>query len=564
MITLLLISLPVISEVMSNVKGSDSQNPGTPGDRNEFVEIYNNSEYEIDLKDYKITDFDAADIIVPWSNDSILLYYPDCIINTTKIPPKRFAVILDPEYLQEGDGNYVRPYDLNGVIVLTVGNTTIGDGLSTTDPLALISPNGDTVSTYGSPFNPDDSLPLSPPDGISCERINLEGPDEFENWGFCQDPTGSTPGKENSIKFFPDLILNSKSIIIKPPFPEEDKIFEIFVKFFNNGFDTLRNIRIYLKINDFYKDSLYFSGKLIRNDSGIVRFEINPLKRGVYKGFVYGKGEMDYDTSNNFLNFNLFISTRPLFITEIMYNSDYEWVEVYNPLSDTIDISNFGISDETKNIKRWGNFKIEPESYIVIIKKMEDTLYLYQKFGKFKCFATFSEFYSFNNSKDIVYIYDHIGNIIDSVPYESKWGGEKEISLERKGIDFPSDERFSWGSSINPGGGTPGRENSILQKIFPQKEYVFLSGKIFSSKNDLKIFINPPYNLTEIKIYLFDSKGRLREKLIENYTISSKRVLNLSEIMKERKSGLYIIYVEMKDKNGKGKFIKKLPIAIWE
>jgi len=80
----------------------------------------------------------------------------------------------------------------------------------------------------------------------------------------------------------------------------------------------------------------------------------------------------------------------------------------------------------------------------------------------------------------------------------------------------------------------------------------------------LKIFINPPYNLTEIKIYLFDSKGRLREKLIENYIVSSKRFFNLSEIMKERKGGLYIIYVEMKDKNGKGKFIKKLPIAIWE
>jgi hypothetical protein len=564
MIILFLISLPVISEVMSNVKGSDSQSPGTPGDRNEFVEIYNNSEYEIDLNGYKITDFDATDNIVPWTNDSILLYYPNCIINTTKIPPKKFAVILDPEYLQEGDGNYVRPYNLDGVIVLTVGNTTIGDGLSNNDPLALISPNGDTVSTYGTPFNPDDSLPLSPPDGISCERINLEGPDEFWNWGFCQDPSGSTCGRENSIKFFPDLLINSKSIIINPPFPEENKIFEIFVKFFNNGFDTLKNIRIYLKINDFYKDSSYFPGKLIRNDSGIVRFEINPLKRGLYKGFVYGKGDMDYDTSNNFLNFNVFISTKPLFITEIMYNSDYEWVEIYNPLSDTIDISNFGISDKSKNIKRWGNFKIEPESYLVIIKKMEDTLYLYQKFGRFKCLSPFNKFYSLDNLKDIVYIYDHIGNIIDSVPYESKWGGGKEISLERKGIDFPSDERFSWGSSISPDGATPGKENSIFQKNFSEKEYVFLSGKIFSSKNDLKIFINPPYNLTEIKIYLFDSKGRLKEKIFENYIISSKRVFNLSEIMKERKGGLYIIYVEMKDKNGKGKFIKKLPIAIWE
>ncbi|MEO0262073.1 MAG: lamin tail domain-containing protein, partial [candidate division WOR-3 bacterium] len=268
MIKLFLISLPVISEVMSNVKGSDSQSPGTPGDRNEFIEIFNSSDEVIDLLNYKITDFDATDIIIPWTNDSILLYYPDVKINTTKIEPKSFAVILDPEYLQEGDGNYVRPYNFPpGTVILTVGNTTIGDGLSTNDPIALISPSGDTVSTYGTPYNPDDSIPLSPPDGVSVERINLFGPDEFYNWAFSEDTSGSTPGRENSIKFLPDLLINSKSIIITPPFPEENKEFEIFVKFYNNGFDTLRDIKIYIEIKDFYKDSLKFPGFLLKKDS---------------------------------------------------------------------------------------------------------------------------------------------------------------------------------------------------------------------------------------------------------------------------------------------------------
>ena len=41
---------------MSNVKGSDAQNPGTPGDRNEFIELYNFSYDTIDLSNYKITD----------------------------------------------------------------------------------------------------------------------------------------------------------------------------------------------------------------------------------------------------------------------------------------------------------------------------------------------------------------------------------------------------------------------------------------------------------------------------------------------------------------------------
>ncbi|MEO0275536.1 MAG: hypothetical protein ABIM60_01975, partial [candidate division WOR-3 bacterium] len=141
------------------------------------------------------------------------------------------------------------------------------------------------------------------------------------------------------------------------------------------------------------------------------------------------------------------------------------------------------------------------------------------------------------------------GNIIDSVPYENKWGGGKDISLERKGIDFPSEERFSWSSSISPQGASPGRENSITEKLFPEGKYVYLDGKIFREESDLKLFINPPYNLTEVKILLFDSK---------------ERVYNLSQIMKERKAGLYIIYVELKEKEGNKKLIKKIPFAIWK
>ncbi len=559
-----LLSIPVISEVMSNVKGSDSQSGGVPGDRNEFIEIFNLGNDTIDLSGYRIIDFDAVDDIIPWTDDSIFLYYPDVLINTTKVPPKSFALILDPEYLEEGDGTYVRPYNFpEKTVILTVGNTTIGDGLSTSDPIALISPSDDTVSTYGTPFNPDDSLPLSPDDGISVERINLEGPDSIFNWAFSEDSTGSTPGRENSVKFLPDLFIFSKSIVIAPPFPEENKDFEIFVKFYNSGFDTLRDIKIYLEIENFYKDSVYFPGILIYKDSGIVEFEIPALSKGAYKGFACGKSIYDTDTSNNSTKFNIFVSLKPILITEIMYNSDYEWIEIYNAYDDTLDMDNFGISDESKVIEKWGDFKINPYEYAVIIKKWEDTLYLFPKFDKFKCIVPSEEFYSLNNSEDVVFLYDSKGNVIDSAPYENVWGGGVDTSLERKGIDFPSDERFSWRSSIDEKGATPGKENSVTEKIFPEKRYAYLSGKIFHQENDLKLFINPPYNLTEFTLFLFDAKGRIREKVFDNYLISTKRVYNLSQIIKERKAGLYIIYVEMKEKDGERKEVKKIPFAIW-
>jgi RNAse (barnase) inhibitor barstar len=128
----LLVDSPIIiTEVMSNVKGSDS-GPGSPGDRNEFVEIYNQIADTIDLASYFIYDFDAlADEIYPWENDSILINYPNLRINSTLIYPYSYALILDKEYTSSDTvGGNVQPYDFpDSTLILTTDDTTIGDGL---------------------------------------------------------------------------------------------------------------------------------------------------------------------------------------------------------------------------------------------------------------------------------------------------------------------------------------------------------------------------------------------------------------------------------------------------
>jgi hypothetical protein len=187
----------IINEVISNVKGGEG-GAGAPGDRNEFVELLNISPDTIDVGGWFLDDGDARDVVRAWTDSTV--NDPDVIMNTTMIPSGAYAVILDPEYPDTGDGNYLQPYDFPpNTIVLTVGNTTLGNGLQNTDPLFLYDQDTLLISTYGTPSDTTDTIPMNPGDGISAERINSALPDHESNWLPSIDSTGSTPGKENSV-----------------------------------------------------------------------------------------------------------------------------------------------------------------------------------------------------------------------------------------------------------------------------------------------------------------------------------------------------------------------------
>jgi hypothetical protein len=183
--------------------------PHNPEDRNEFVELYNAGDSTIDLLDWTIDDGDAADRLRAWTDSSIL--NPESLhLGTTLLDPGCYAVVLDPEYTDTAAlGGYEQPYRFGpGTLILTVGNTTIGDGLTTNDPLLLCSDNGDT-SSFGTPTDTTDSIPCDAGDGISWERIDIPGPDTVSNWRACSDTAGCTPGAANSNTTFLDLAVTS-------------------------------------------------------------------------------------------------------------------------------------------------------------------------------------------------------------------------------------------------------------------------------------------------------------------------------------------------------------------
>jgi hypothetical protein len=232
----------VITEVMSNVKGSEN----TCGKRNEFVEIYNQSSDTVDLAAYKVFDLDdkntgpcaIPDELFSWDDSTILVKYPKVRIRSTLLYPLSYAVILDRDYTStDTSGGNAQPYDLpDSVLIITTDDHTICDGLTTTDPLLVYTSDAVAcTTTFGTPFDDSDGFPCDPGDGISWERIDMAKPDSSGNWYPCMDVAGCTPGRANSTNTAGDLALDEACVFITPGVIKngEDANFEIMV--INNG-----------------------------------------------------------------------------------------------------------------------------------------------------------------------------------------------------------------------------------------------------------------------------------------------------------------------------------------
>jgi hypothetical protein len=258
----------IITEVMSNVKGSEV----TCGDRNEFVEIYNQSADTIDLADYFIYDFDAPpDEICPWSDDLILIKYPTVRIHSTLIYPGSYAVILDSEYCSiDTTGGNVQPYNFpDSTLILTTDETTIGNGITNNDPLIIYSEINACTTSFGTPYDSLDNFPADPGDGISWERIDLNLPDEPTNWHPSLDPDGCTPGRENSTTNAFDLGLDANSIWFVPASAKTGEDVDITIRVQNLGLRATDEYYLII-FDDQNLDSTFSETELIVQLAGIM------------------------------------------------------------------------------------------------------------------------------------------------------------------------------------------------------------------------------------------------------------------------------------------------------
>ena len=128
----------IITEIMYNLEGADSPN--------EFVELFNISHVEtIDLSDWRIRDI--------YSEDTL----EDLGFGLT-IPPRNFALIMEVDYpIESGLYSFIIP---EWTIIIKVDDSSIGNSLSISDSLFIITPNGIVIDSVGWSNNSPESFSI--------------------------------------------------------------------------------------------------------------------------------------------------------------------------------------------------------------------------------------------------------------------------------------------------------------------------------------------------------------------------------------------------------------------
>ena len=414
------------------------------GGEPEWIELYNNSDVEINLKDWTIWDVVTTPVKATIKNDFV-------------IPAKNFAVLTKDSSIS----NYHRLISSSLLEISLPSFNNDEDGVVLKDNRGITIDSVRYTNQWGGT------------NGFSLERISTTVPSNNQlNWSSSLDIEQSTPGRLNS-NTPKEFDLSVSEISFAPKFPTNGDNVSITAKIKNNGNQVAQNF-----ITEFYIDTdsnkvvdlllnSVSSSNLNSDDSVLVTAtsQIQNLQKEILTA-VRVAYLSDEDTLNNYFE----KSIQPGFaenivkINEVMYNPDDEnpeWIEFINVSSDSINIKNWFVSDvittPTKNLITSNDVFINSNEIFIVAR---DTSFN-SAYPNVTVKVFYANFGSFGNTSDGVVIYDFRNGIIDSLFYRSSWGGKKGYSLERISLNELTNDSTNWVTSLDINGSTPGTINSI-------------------------------------------------------------------------------------------------------
>ena len=247
-----------------------------------------------------------------------------------------------------------------------------------------------------------------------------------------------------------------------------------------------------------------------------------------------------------------------LVINEIMYNSSAsingdDWIELYNPNSYTVDISNWVFKDANNSHEFLipSGSSISAGQYIILTKALVlfNSAYSNISADKYGDFGAGSNGFGLSNSGELIRLYSNYGILIDSVIYDelSPWPTQANgfgLSLEL--IDAAMDNTLaqSWRAS-NVNGGTPGAVNGTTSIVSTTSNVI----------NTVSVYPNPSNGIVNISfaiskssyvnIELYNVKGNKVDVWEDSFQNSGKYTLSKNTELKE---GMYFLKINISDK----------------
>jgi hypothetical protein len=216
-----------------------------------------------------------------------------------------------------------------------------------------------------------------------------------------------------------------------------------------------------------------------------------------------------------------------LVINEINYKSSAsfdteDWIEIYNPVSDEVDISGWKITDKNPN-----NVFIFPEgakiagnSYLVVCR--DTSMFRPLHLNISNVYGNLS--FGLSSDNESIRLLDIYGNLVDSVYYESsgEWtslpnGSGPTLSL----IDPQKDNTLAVNWRASGAYGTPGRLNDTYTDVEKEETVNRYDYHLYENyPNPFNPTTNIRYSVAaggEVTLIVYDLLGREVETLVSEY-----------------------------------------------
>lgn len=388
------------------------------------------------------------------------------------------------------------------------------------DTVTLIAPTGETSSIF---WDRDAD------DGTSLERVRPDHPDVAGNFLACLDPTGSTPGRTNSVvPLRGDLALDSFWVATPDPLWGQPLILRVAIT--NVGIGRVIDIvvRLYADLDfnspgaaeeiiiGMWIDTLY------EGESRIVEHDWRPAP-GQYR--VVARLDADANPGNSIDKIVLATirHSRPLVvISEFLANpvpdGPGEWIEISNQASFAINMRLVSIGDADGESVLFPPPGMMPTGAFWVLAQNEAAfLSYYPDFGGMM--IGIPGWNNLNNGGDLIRLLGAGGEIIDSVTYGELYDDNRSVERLDLAASFAAPD--AWAGSVDAAGATPGRKNSQSESLAGTLSISASPNPLYlSSGRSMEITLTVDIGET-VTLRIFSRAGNLVKTQLDNVPAAS-------------------------------------------
>lgn len=468
----------------------------------EWIELYNRSACGYDVDNFVISDAGGGEIS----------------LSGTFNPHSYLVIAQNAEFL-----SHIYP-DLNpDLLIKTSSWTTLNNS---SEELIL-------TDFYGTVFDSVAYDGTICPVDISLERVNPFS-DEQISWGSSVAEVGGTPTNVNSI-----LPLEYDLVVELCDWDFSDNPLLHQLKISNLGLNRIDNF----ELTCFYDEEEILTEDLNITDSLHLDLQTAQPNDGYYQITYQIIANEDQNTANNscisFYNQN----SLPFVINEIMYEpneGEPEWLEIkFNQQMDNLQQLQLVVKEDSILIPRY-DF-----DYLIFTDSSADSLFLKNQYEiEIPIICGLN---SLPNSGAYLEIGDIWDNQIEGFYYLPEWNySTRGSSIERVNSLLPGNGQ-NWTMSVQQS--TPGTENSVFTSHQPTEKKLKIAPNPFSpyQAEHTIIQFNLPDVISKCTIRIYDLKGRLRRKLVDQeFYASSNQIIYDGKDSSDRTlpPGIYVLLLE--------------------